>query len=438
MSTHAKEGLGSQDSVTCHSDGPRKRPLIVFFDYPDVFEDFYCHYDIDQQEFATRWSNTASHMFLSLLQREVGDVVWYAFSLQPEISETRHEVVGCRVKMLPSSWLHRRLWRLFYLPRAAWRWRRAYPFYATIASYVSLFSTQFLRTLATDRPDFFFVQDYATGRFDMLVMLARILGIPLITRHTGSVPEEYLGRAAKRWTIRYADRVIVSSQNELEMLRTRFRVPRERMSLILTPIDLSVFRPIARTRACDALELSHSRRYLLFVGRIDDKIKRVSRIIQTFATQATQHADVDLLIVGDGPDKATLRRQAEEQAPGRVQFLGWISTAQSKALLYNVAECLLLASRREGFPAVVGEAMACGTPVIASRVGGVGELVIDGQTGWSFPPDDFDLFRDHMAYVLNHRETIAAMRPQARAAAERRLAPPVVAKALRECFGMEK
>jgi glycosyltransferase involved in cell wall biosynthesis len=299
---------------------------------------------------------------------------------------------------------------------------------------VSLFSLKFLRTLAADRPDFFFVQDYATGRFDMLVMLARILGVPLVTRHTGSVPEEYLGRAAKRWTIRRADQVIVSSQNELEMLRSRFRVPRNRMSVILTPMDLSVFRPIDRLQACEAAGLSPARRYLLFVGRLDDKVKRVSRIISAFAGQVSEHGDVDLLIVGDGPDKTALQRQAESQTPGRVQFLGWISAAESKACLYSSAECLLLNSRREGFPAVVGEAMACGTPVLASRVGGVEELVVDGETGWSFAADDEHLFVSHLAHVLGRREDVAAMRVRVREVAEIRLAPTVAAGQLQRCF----
>jgi hypothetical protein len=99
----------------------RERPLIAFFDYPDVFEDFYPHYGVDQWTFATRWATTGSHAFLALLQQEIGDVIWYAFSLAPELSEVRHEVLGCRVRILPSSWLHRRLWRSFYLPKHAWR-----------------------------------------------------------------------------------------------------------------------------------------------------------------------------------------------------------------------------------------------------------------------------------------------------------------------------
>jgi hypothetical protein len=96
----------------------RERPLIAFFDYPDVCEDFYLHYGVDQHTFATRWVDTRSHAFLSLLQHEVRDVIWYEFSLRPKFSEARHKVC-CRVKFLPLSWLHCSLWRAFYLPRAA-------------------------------------------------------------------------------------------------------------------------------------------------------------------------------------------------------------------------------------------------------------------------------------------------------------------------------
>jgi glycosyltransferase involved in cell wall biosynthesis len=225
------------------SRAERERPLIAFIDYPDVFEDFYQHYGLNQRIFATQWANTGNHAFLSQLQREVGDVVWYAFSVAPELSEARHEVVGCRVKILPSSWMHRHIWRAFYLPAAAWRWRRAYPVYAAVASYVASASWSFLRILLRDRPDFFFVQDYASGRFDMLLLIARVLGIPLIAYHSGSRPERYVGRIIKRWTIPRADRLIVSSRNEFRMLASRYGVPPENLALILTPIDMTVFRP---------------------------------------------------------------------------------------------------------------------------------------------------------------------------------------------------
>src|SRR5206468_4407308 len=131
----------------------------------------YPHSGRAPRPFGTRGRGAGNHAFRSLLQRQVGAVVWYAFSLPPELDEARHDVVGCRVQMLRSSWLHRRLWRLFYLPRMAWRWQGAYRAYATAASYLALASWPFLRALSRDRPDVLFVQDYATGRFDTLLLI---------------------------------------------------------------------------------------------------------------------------------------------------------------------------------------------------------------------------------------------------------------------------
>jgi glycosyltransferase involved in cell wall biosynthesis len=417
--------------------GLRERPLIAFFDYPDVFEDFYPHYGVDQHTFATRWADTGSHAFLSLLQREVGDVIWYEFSLRPEVSEAQHEVVGCRVKFLPSSWLHRCLWRAFYLPRASWRWRGAYRPYATVASYAALAALPFFRTLWQDRPDFFFVQSYSSGRFDVLLLLARALGVPLIAWHAGGQPEEYLGGWIRRWTLPHANCFIASGRNECAMLVSRYRVPSERLRVILTPIDTTTFRPLDRTVACHLAGLGVARRYLLFVGRLDDSVKRVSALIQAFAVLADEYRDVDLLVVGEGNDGPKLRRLAAELAPSRVRFQGWVSGAKALAPLYNAAECLVLPSWREGFPTVVGEAMACGTPVLASHVGGVGELVVEGQTGWLIPPGDDGALAACLAFVLTHPDSVAVMRPQAWAMAEARLSPAVVATALRQCFPLE-
>jgi glycosyltransferase involved in cell wall biosynthesis len=416
---------------------PRRRPQIAFFDYSDVFEDFYPHYGVDQKAFATRWVGTGSHAFLSLLQREVGDVVWYAFSVAPQLDEARHEVIGCQIRILPSSWLHRRLWRAFYLPRLAWCWRAAYPAYAVVASYVALASAPFVRMLWRDRPDILFVQDYATGRYDVLVAIARALGIPVIAYHAGSRPERYVGRLAKRWSIPAADRLIVSSHAEREMLARRYQVATDRLALILTPIDTDTFRPIDRATACRAAQLDATRRHLLFVGRLDDHVKRVSALIESFAAVAGAAPDADLLIVGAGRERPDLERLAGHKAPGRVRFIGWVSEPDRLAAFYNAAECLVLPSRSEGFPTVVGEAMACGTPVAGSRVGGVGELVVEGETGWLLPSGDDEALTSALAAILTDREAVAAMRPRARRMAEARVAPSVVAAELRRCFRVD-
>lgn len=408
------------------------RPVIAFFDYPDVFEDFYSHYGVTQRDFCTRWGDTGNHSFVRVLQEFVGDVVWYQFSLAPQLEGAHHEL-GFRVRMLPSSLLHRGLWNAFYTPGCAWRWRRAYGAYANPASYLSLLSRPFFQAVREDRPDYFFVQDYATGRFDMLRWISLAKRVPLLAYHSGSQPETYLGKTAKRWTIPAADMLVTSSQAESDMLATRYRVPHERLQVILTPIDTGVFGPGDRAAACCRMELPEDRRYILFIGRLDDQVKRISSLIRSFA-RVTADASLVLLIAGDGPDAKKLRRLASQLAPDRVRFLGWISTPQSKADLYRLSEILVIPSIREGFPTVVGESMACGTPVLGSRVGGIPELVQERVTGWLVEPGDEQMLTQKLAAVVAAPARLAEMRARVLLLAQQRLSPAAVGSALRRCF----
>src|SRR5687767_6316427 len=147
----------------------KERLSIAFFDYPDVFEDFYPHYGVSQKNFATHWHNTANHAWLKIIQKDIGDVSWYVTAVHPEVEETVHTFVECKIKFVPSSWLHRQLWKLFYLSSFSWRWRHFYRTYALLASYLAPFSWTLFKKLRKDQPDIIFIQDYCSGRFDILL-----------------------------------------------------------------------------------------------------------------------------------------------------------------------------------------------------------------------------------------------------------------------------
>jgi teichuronic acid biosynthesis glycosyltransferase TuaC len=408
-----------------------ERPRIAFFTYPDVFEDFYPHYGVTRAAFATKWGATGSHALVSVLQRHIGDVTWYESSLEPELLVAEHEL-GFRVRFVPSSWLHRRLWRSYYL--SSRNLRNLYPAYALLASYSALWSRALLRTLRRDKPDVIVAQEYSSGRFDTLWSIAKLLKIPLVAFHAGGLPERYVGKLTKRWTIPRADALVVSSRSEQEMLASRYNAPRGRMFLVLTPIDTDLFRPLDRGMACSLSGLDPDCRWLLFVGRLDDRVKRIGALISAFGELAYKYPDVGLAIVGDGRDKDRLRTQASLLSEDRVRFLGWKSGAKELAPLYNAADCLLLPSWSEGFPTVVGEAMSCGTPVLASRVGGVPELVKEGESGWMIQPGDDVVLRERMEWVLSHAGEVASMRQVVREHALARVSESVVAAQLLECF----
>jgi glycosyltransferase involved in cell wall biosynthesis len=120
---------------------------------------------------------------------------------------------------------------------------------------------------------------------------------------------------------------------------------------------------------------------------------------------------VSLLVAGDGPDLAELRRQANERGlDGRVRFLGPLDRDGVLAL-FRAADASLLSSSWENFPHTVVEALAVGTPVVATLVGGVPELVRDGENGLLVEPGDSGLLAAAIERLVSEpelRERLAA------------------------------
>jgi glycosyltransferase involved in cell wall biosynthesis len=407
-----------QKNTDHNSNQNGRRPHIAFFDYPDVFEDFYTHYGVTQEAFARSWHNTANHAWLKIVQEEIGDVTWFVACIKPQLKESSHDYTGCKMKFFSSSWSHRQLWRLFYKPRSAWRWKKYYRSYATIASYLSLLSFSFFQTLKKNKPDIIFVQDYCSGRFDILVFFARILKIPILTFHSGSTPEKYLGKFFKNYTIPKADWIFSSGGRESTLLQSKFKIPVTRLSIIRPAIDTSIYKPLPREEACSFMQLDAAKRYWVFTGRLDDDVKRISSIFEKFQLIAKDFPTIDLLVVGTGKDEQKLKRKANELAEGRIHFLGWVAEDAKKAWIYNAAECLFLASWREASPAVIGEAFSCGTPVATSKVGGIDDLVIPDKSGWLFPAGNDEAMYHCFSDIATNPATLIAMRPIVRSIAE--------------------
>ena len=397
---------------------------MAYIGFADVFEDFYPKIGVDHRSFATTWSGTGNHSFSSVVQEYVGNVTWYEFSLSHSSPPESH-ALGMQVDFVRSSMVHRAMWNAFYAREWSWRLRSAYKLYATASSYLAPLSVDFVRTLRRDRPDAFFVQDYSSGRFDVFLAVARLLGVPLITYHSGSTADAYTGWFFRKHTLRRASAILVTSTREARYLSDEFGVDPARCRIILTPIDTTVFAPHHRDPNHD--------RYLLFVGRLDDAVKRVSAILAAFGRAKGPH-DVRLLVVGDGGDGPKLRSLGRELLGDAVEFLGWVEEPERLARLYANADGLVLASVSEGFPTVVGEALACGTPVIATDVGGVSEVVTDQITGRLIPAGDDVALTATLTEVIEQPAHFTAMRPAARRVAEERLGRAVVGGELIEIF----
>jgi N-acetyl-alpha-D-glucosaminyl L-malate synthase BshA len=146
-------------------------------------------------------------------------------------------------------------------------------------------------------------------------------------------------------------------------------------------------------------------------------VKRVPWLVRAFA-RASAGTDARLVLVGDGPEQMACRRLVVELGlERRVRFLG-----ERDALpeLLAPADVFVLASDQESFGLSALEAMACGVPVVATRVGGVPEVVQDGLTGFLAPVDDPAAFAERLATLLSDRARSRAMGREARRDVEER------------------
>jgi glycosyltransferase involved in cell wall biosynthesis len=122
---------------------------------------------------------------------------------------------------------------------------------------------------------------------------------------------------------------------------------------------------------------------IAFVGRLSEE-KGVFDLLEALARVAGAHPEAHVELAGEGDARAVMRRARELGIASRVRVLGWCEADEREALLAR-AHLLALPSRFEGSPMSVLEAMAAGVPVVASRAGGIPDLVRDGKTGLLVP-----------------------------------------------------
>ncbi len=207
--------------------------------------------------------------------------------------------------------------------------------------------------------------------------IGRRLRRPVVITARGTdinlLPRYALPRRMIRWGIANADRLIAVSEALKRALVDLGAVP-ERVEVLRNGVDLSLFRPTDRKVARQGLGLT--RPTLLSVGHLVEG-KRHNRVIEAMR----QLPDFDLVIVGEGPEREALGHLARHVGVAdHVRFLGSRPHATLPEV-YGAADALVLASSREGWANVLLEAMACGTPVVASNIPGNPEVVKTPASG---------------------------------------------------------
>ncbi len=221
----------------------------------------------------------------------------------------------------------------------------------------------------------------------------------------------------ERRIMRETEAIVAASEIEADELIRLYGADPAKVSIVPCGVDTDVFRPIRQVDAREALGRDQCERLVLFVGRIE-QIKGIDVLLDAlgllFKRRPDLRGELCLLVVGgaldpgdDAPETEKvqeLRRLVHEhRMEDSVDFVGSVDQDRL-ALWYSAADLCAVPSLTESFGLVALEAMACGVPVVATRVGGLQTVVEDGGSGLLVAPGDHAALAEAMEQVLmDHR-----------------------------------
>jgi len=229
----------------------------------------------------------------------------------------------------------------------------------------------------------------------------------------------------ERQVIGLADRIIAATPAELAQLQWLYQVDVSHVEVIPPGVDLTRFYPIHPEEAKEYIGVPPCDHMLVFVGRIEP-LKGLDTLIQAIAMLSKEGVLADyplcLSVIGGDPHASDEEMNAEmarlhdlrEQLgmEDLVTFLGKRSQ-DTLPYYYSAAEAVVMPSHYESFGMVALEAMACGTPVVASQVGGLAFLVQHGVTGYTVPVDEPRALADCLKELIKNRGLREKMGQQA-------------------------
>ena len=217
-----------------------------------------------------------------------------------------------------------------------------------------------------------------------------------------------------RFSIEKSDAVTAVSEFLRRETISEFRIEHP-IEVIHNFVDVDLFRIQENPCAARARLSPKGERVLMHISNFR-KVKNLPIVLQVFS-EVLKHVPARLALVGDGPEREATERQADEMGIlGRVDFLG---DQESIADILPAADVFLLPSQHESFGLAALEAMACGVPVVGSRIGGLPEVIVHEETGFLCDPSDVACMTAIILGLFNDEDHRRAIGRAARARAVR-------------------
>jgi glycosyltransferase involved in cell wall biosynthesis len=395
--TKTKVGSAIPRGVVASEVQVASRPrlqTVALFDWSQLIEDYLDNIGVSFDDFCSTMNGGWMFGYISALK--TAGVSTILFCVSAAVSETtyfKHAPTGARICVLPAPKSYRRIRQRLVDPygqtvedavgfvntpqRLLWGTVKL------LAPYLSSPLVKLAREIRREKCDALICQDYEHGRFDLSVLLGRLIGIPVFATFQGGVRATNPAEARLRKTvIKVCDGLITGAANEAERLSKDYGVVGPKLGLIPNPIDTSEWQPQDKVTARASLKISPDKLVVMWHGRTDYRRKGLDVLLRAWKAvyETRSERDLELILVGSGADAAELRKDiAALKVEGLTWFDQFVSDRSRIRAYLSAADIFVFPSRHEGFAVAPLEAMACGLPLVSTDAGGMADVLAHGE-----------------------------------------------------------